>query len=232
MHDNANEGTLKTDRINVSYAAHFEIADKLVLRVGATGGYVNRKVDWDKLTFGDLIDPRYGYVYPAMQSKPPSTKAFFDCGIGIVGYMKNVYAGVAIDHLNQPDVSFISEGAREGLSSKLMVNVGGYIPLGDSSKMISINPDIIYQKQNDYDLTITSVTIRLKYILLGGGFRGDNNTMLLIGFENKFLRICYSYDRSFSSNVDFDSGEIFLAVKLFKVVPKKRKWTPINMEAF
>jgi type IX secretion system PorP/SprF family membrane protein len=232
MHDNAGEGTLITDRINASYAVHFEIADKLVLRVGATGGYVRRKVDWDKLTFGDLIDPRYGYVYPATESAPPSTKTFFDCGIGTVAYMKNVYAGVAIDHLNQPDESFISNSSGGELPSKLVVNIGAFIPIGDSSKMISINPDIIYQKQRDYDITITSVTIRLKYILLGCGFRGDDNTMLMCGFENKFLRISYSYDWISIGSRNYDSHELSLSVRLFKLVPKKRKWTAINMEAF
>lgn len=232
MYDNAGSGTMQTYRINASYAAHFEIADVLVVRVGVTGGYVNRKVDWDQLTFGDLIDPRYGFVYPTQQTKPPSTKSFFDCGIGTVAYIKNVYAGVAVDHLNQPDESFLSEGDGSELPAKLVLNVGGYIPIGDSSNFISINPDLLYEQQRDFTVTIPTVTFRLKYVLLGVGFRNDNTTMLMLGFENNFLRIGYSYDRSFSDNFNYDSNEIFVSVKLIKIAPKKRKWKAINMEAF
>ena len=231
MHDDAADGMLITDRFNGSYAAHFEVWDNLVVRLGVTGGYVKRQIDWGQLTFGDPLDPRNGNNYSSTGSSPASSKEFFDCGIGTVVYTKNVYVGIAIDHLNKPNQSFFSDTKSE-LDSKLVLNVGGFIPIGDSSKLISINPDLLFQRQRDYNITIPSVTVRIKYLLLGAGIRAENNTMLLVGFENKFLRVSYSYDRSFSSNLNFDSHEIFLSVKLFKVSPKKRNWKAINMEAF
>jgi len=234
MYDNAAEGTLQTNRINVSYAAHFEVTEKLVLRIGVTGGYVSRKADWDKLTFGDMIDPRYGYIYPTVESRPPSTKSFFDCGIGTVAYMKNFYFGAAIDHLNEPDESFITNAEGGNLPSKFLLNAGGYIPIGDEASKFSINPDIIYLSQRDFDQTTLSVTFRIKYLLLGSGISDYRDGIFLVGFENKFLRLSYSYDwTSFAySDLSAYSHEVFLSVKLFKVLPKKRTWTPINMEAF
>jgi type IX secretion system PorP/SprF family membrane protein len=233
LYDNVEESTMQTNRINVSYAAHFEIKEKLVLRIGFTGGYVNRKVDWDRLSFGDLIDPRYGFIYPVAETRPPSTKSFFDCGIGTAVYMKNFYIGFAIDHLNQPEESFISSVPAGNLESKLVLNAGSNIPIGDSEKQYSVNPDIIYIRQGDYDYAIPSITFRLKYFLIGSGFNSDKGFIMMAGFENKFLRIGYSRDWTYSELGDttFESWELTASVKLYKVAPKKRKWIPINIEA-
>jgi hypothetical protein len=148
--------------------------------------------------------------------------------------MKNFYFGAAIDHLTQPDESFISGAEGGNLPSKYMLNAGGYIPIGDEASKFSINPDIIYLSQRDFDQTILSVTFRIKYLLLGSGISDYRDGIFVIGFENKFLRISYSYDwTSFAySDLSAYSHEIFLSVRLFKVLPKKRTWTPINMEAF
>jgi type IX secretion system PorP/SprF family membrane protein len=234
MYDNVGERTMETNRINISYAVHFEVTEKLVLRIGATGGYVTRKVDWDKLTFGDLIDPRYGNIYPTVDSRPPSTISFFDCGIGTVAYMKNFYIGASIDHLSQPDESFITDAEGSELPSKFLLNAGGYIPLGNEEGKFSLNPDIMYLSQRDFDKTTLSVTFRIKYLLLGSGISDYQDGIFLIGFENKFLRLSYSYDWTSVAYADLAaySHELFLSVKLFHVHPKKKSWTPINMEAF
>ncbi|MEZ4889562.1 MAG: hypothetical protein R2779_03050 [Crocinitomicaceae bacterium] len=53
-------------------------------------------MDWDKLTFGDMIDPRKGFIY---QTGDRSTwwfgQGFFDASAGIVGYSDIFYFGVA-----------------------------------------------------------------------------------------------------------------------------------------
>jgi type IX secretion system PorP/SprF family membrane protein len=234
LYDDAGEGTMKTNRYNISYAAHFEIKNKLVLRAGFTGGYVNRKIDWDKLTFGDMIDPRYGFIYPTTETSPPSSLTFFDCGIGTVAYMKNFYLGCAIDHINEPEQTFIRSSSESKLSKKILVNAGLHFPLGDSTKQISINPDLVYLSQRDFNQTIASVTARLKYFLIGTGLRVNTGLMFSLGFENKFLRLSYCFDatRSALANATAGSHEFFLGFKIYGIHPNKGKWTPINMEAF
>ncbi len=204
-----------------------------MLRLGLTGGYVSRTFDWDKLTFGDLIDPRYGFVYPTTEERPPSSKKFFDCGIGVAAYMKNFYLNGAIDHLNEPDESFIKKSKGSNLPKKFLFNAGLHIPIGDSAKLISINPDVVYLKQRDFNMTITTVTVRLKYALIGVGAKTNSGFIFSVGAEGEYFRFCYSYDTEHSllANATGVSHEFSFAIKIANIFPKKGSWTAINLEA-
>lgn len=234
MYDNAGEMTMETSRLNLSYAAHFEINDQFKLRVGVTGGYVKRTIDWDKLTFGDLIDPRYGFIYPITTERPPSSKAFYDCGIGIVAYTKKIYFGFAADHLNQPDESFIRPAPGSRLPMKLIVNAGADFQIGSTDGRISISPDLIFLQQKSFTQTIASVTGKFYYLLIGTGLRIDNGFILSVGLENRWIRLCGSYDQSNSSlaNKVGASYELSVAFKLYTFLPAKGNWTPIGMKSF
>ena len=65
---------------------------------GAQATWNQKFVDWDKLTFGDQIDPRRGFVYKTgdvqrgrILSNNWGTKGFFDVTAGFVGFSKNFY---------------------------------------------------------------------------------------------------------------------------------------------
>ena len=234
MHDDAGDGTLMMDRVNLSYALHLEIGEELTVRIGGSGGYVKRTADWNKLTFGDMIDPRYGFVYPTTEVRPRSSITFWDFGAGFVIYTEKLYLGGAIDHLNEPDESFISQASGGKLPAKIMVNPGCNIRLGDAASLFSINPDLIYTKQKNFSQTVISVTAKLKYFLLGSGYRSNDGIIFSLGGEGKFFRIMYSYDRVISrlANSFGDSHELFISFRLYKIKPSKGKWTPINMVAF
>jgi type IX secretion system PorP/SprF family membrane protein len=234
LYDNAGEGTMQTSRVNLSYAVHLEIKQKLTLRVGITGGYVSRTVDWNKLTFGDMIDPRYGFVYPSTVAMPPSTITFFDCGIGIAAYTRKFYVNAAVDHLNEPDESFIRPAPGSNLPRKLLLNAGMHIRLTENSDRISLSPDILYLSQRDFSTTVASVTAKLGWLLLGAGMRINSGAIFSVGGELKFLRLMYSYDLENSSLAEAtgSSHELFIGFKLYMLKPAKGMWTPVNMVAF
>src|SRR5258705_11450238 len=62
LNDKAGEGTLTTSNISAVYAYQLNVTREFSVRFGMQGTYVQKKVDWDKLTFGDMIDPRYGFI--------------------------------------------------------------------------------------------------------------------------------------------------------------------------
>lgn len=233
LYDDAGEGTLQTSRVNLAYAFHYETKNNVVLRAGITGGYVTRKADWDKLTFGDMIDPRYGYVYPTTEERPPSTVSFFDLGAGVAMYTKKFYANIAADHINQPDESFIRIGPGAKLPMKVTVNAGLHLPLGNIENHISINPDVVFYNQQDFNSTIISATARLSWLLVGTGVRIDSGYLFLLGVESKYFRVGYTYDFSNSRLADASSGshEFLFAFKFIGLHPKKGTWTAFNLEA-
>ena len=57
---------------------------------GAKAAMVNKYLDWDKLTFGDMIDPRRGFIYQTGDVQRGGSRYFFDASAGVVGFNKHV----------------------------------------------------------------------------------------------------------------------------------------------
>ena len=65
-------------------------------------------LDWDKLTFGDMIDPRRGFIYQTGDvPRGNGRRGFFDVSMGAVGFSKHFFFGGAVHHINRPDESMI-----------------------------------------------------------------------------------------------------------------------------
>src|SRR5436190_16649719 len=86
MNDQAGEGTLTTTNASLIYAYHLNVSREFSIKFGFQATYVQKKVDWDKLRFGDQIDPKYGFVYNTTEIRPETTKSFFDFSAGVLAY--------------------------------------------------------------------------------------------------------------------------------------------------
>ena len=86
LSDKAGEGTLATTNISGMYAYQLNVNRKFSMRFGLQATYVQKRLDWDKLTFGDMIDPRYGYVYATQETRPNESKSFADFSAGVLAY--------------------------------------------------------------------------------------------------------------------------------------------------
>ncbi len=45
------------------YSYNLPVNRKLSVRLGMQATYIQKSIDWSKLTFGDMIDERYGFIY-------------------------------------------------------------------------------------------------------------------------------------------------------------------------
>ncbi|MBK6988993.1 MAG: PorP/SprF family type IX secretion system membrane protein [Bacteroidetes bacterium] len=77
MNDKAGEGTLTTTNISAIYSYQLNINREFSIKFGMQGTYAQKKVDWDKLTFGDMIDPRFGFIYQTQETRPNENKSFW-----------------------------------------------------------------------------------------------------------------------------------------------------------
>src|SRR5262249_29117849 len=147
----AGEGTLTTTNVSLMYAYQLNVTREFSIRAGFQGTYAQKKVDWEKLTFGDMIDPRYGFIYPTSEIQPVTSKSFWDFSAGLLAYSTSVYGGVAVNHLTQPEESFIQPSPGSTLPMKITAHVGGMIPLSNSrSDETFLSPNVLYQVQRDF----------------------------------------------------------------------------------
>ena len=98
--DKQGKGTINTGMIGLIYSYHLQVNRKFSMLFGARAGYYQKTLDRDKLTFGDMIDPRKGFIYQTGDQIGSQSKQFFDASAGVVGYSKLVFFGLAAYHLN------------------------------------------------------------------------------------------------------------------------------------
>ena len=63
MHDQQGQATIQTSMIGVIYSYNLKVNRKFSLMFGVKAAYFQKFLDWNKLTFGDMIDPRRGFIY-------------------------------------------------------------------------------------------------------------------------------------------------------------------------
>ena len=119
---------------------------------GAKASWFQKFLDWDKLTFGDMIDQRRGFIYQTGDvPRGNGRRGFFDASAGFVGFGKGFYFGGAVHHLNRPDESMILGQSR--LPMRFTGHAGADIAIGSKGRYASttsIMPNIIYQYQNGF----------------------------------------------------------------------------------
>ena len=129
LQDKAGESTLTTTNVSGIYSYQLNVTREFSIRLGLQGTYAQKRVDWNKLTFGDMIDPRYGFIYETQEQRPNETRNFWDFSSGIVAYSNRYYGGVAVHHMTEPQEFFITEAPGSKLPMKITAHAGAIIPI-------------------------------------------------------------------------------------------------------
>jgi type IX secretion system PorP/SprF family membrane protein len=219
MHDMQGQGTIQTSMLGVSYSYYLKVNRKFRLMFGTQAAYYQKYLDWSKLTFGDMIDPRRGFIYQTGDvPRGNGRRGFFDVSAGMVGFSKNFYFGAAFHHLNRPDESLILGQSR--LPIKITGHIGANIKLGQRGRYSSttfLSPNIIYQNQNGFQQLNVGAYLKYESFTIGAWYRNKDAFILTVGINTDNYRIGYSYDLTVSplgNGVSGGSHEVSLGINL------------------
>lgn len=218
MHDQQGQGTIYTSMLGLVYSYHLKVNRKFSMLFGVRAAMFNKFLDWDKLTFGDMIDPRRGFIYQTGDVPRGGSRYFFDASAGFVGYSKSFFFGGAVHHLNRPNESMIVGESR--LPMRFTGHIGAEIKLGKNSQYnnsTSIMPNIIYQYQNGFQEINLGTYIKYGAFTAGAWFRNRDAFILSIGVNTGKFKIGYSYDVTVSrlnNGVSGGSHEVSLGINL------------------
>lgn len=234
-HDQQGQGTIKTTMLGLIYSYHATLTRKWKLLFGVRAAWYQKSLDWDKLTFGDMIDPRRGFIYATGDVPRGGTRGFFDASAGAVIYNKNFFAGAAMHHLNRPNESMIIGDSK--LPIRITAHMGAEIQLGAKSKYsntTSIMPNVIYQYQNGFQELSVGTYIKYGAFNAGAWYRNRDAFILTIGINTGKFRLGYSYDVTISklnNGVSGGSHEISLGFNL-KCKKSVQKFRMISCPSF
>lgn len=218
-YDQQGRGTINTSMLALIYSYHLKVNRKFSLLFGAQASYYQKSLDASKLTFGDMIDPRKGFIYATGESLKSSGRQFFDASMGVIGYSKNFYAGLAAFHLNTPNESMITNG-NSILNMRFTAHAGAIIPLvkgGRGTVATSLMPNIIFQYQQGFMEMNIGTYVKHGNLTFGAWFRNRDAFILSLGIQTKTFRIGYSYDVTVSSlnnGTSYGSHEVSMGFNL------------------
>ena len=191
-YDNA-FGALRTFTNSLAYAPKIKIK-KFSISPGIKFSYVYTSIDISKLTFGDMIDSYGGYTGTTSETVYPSV-SYFDLSSGVVLNTTSFYVGFDVEHLLEPNESFV--GGESPLPRRYALTAA--YTYQSKNKKISITPNLLWQKQQDFYMLMTTATFKYKWFLVGGGYRFGDAMLAMAGIEFHGLRINYSYDNTTST---------------------------------
>ncbi len=227
VHDDQAHGTLMTDVFSLGYAQHFSFNDgKLKIIPSLQTSFGVKRLDRSKLTFGENIDPRRGFVWNEPTAAPSARKTYFDLSSGLLVNYKHFYFGATAFHINQPD---------EGLSgaSKLPLRFGFHASYNfNISENVLMNVFGMYEQQQKFSFYQFSTNVLLyKHIIIGAGYRYSLMPIANIGYRHNYFTVQagYGITNSIASNITYSSWELAASFNLRnkdnrKLVTDFEKW--------
>lgn len=217
-HDQQGQGTINHTTLSLIYSYHLKVNRKFTMLFGGKATWNQKSLDWDKLTFGDMIDPRRGFIYGTNDIPRGGNKGFFDASAGFVGFSKNFFFGFSAHHLNRPNESVIIGDSK--MPIRLTGHMGAEIPLGSKSKYsntTSIMPNIIYQYQQGFMELNIGTYVKYGVFTAGAWLRNRDAFILSVGLNTGEFKVGYSYDVTVSRLNNATSGgshEVSLGLSL------------------
>ena len=236
MHDMQGQGTIQTSMIGGIYSYNLKVNRKFSVMFGARAAYFQKFLDWDKLTFGDMIDPRRGFIYQTGDvPRGNGRRGFFDVSAGMVGFTKNFYFGVAGHHLNRPAESMILGQSK--LPVRVTGHMGANIKIGQRGRYSSttfLSPNIIYQYQNGFQELNIGAYLNYSSLNIGVWYRNKDAFVFIVGAKTEKFNIGYSYDLTVSklgNGLTGGSHEISMQINL-KCKKKAKNFRKISCPSF
>ena len=195
---------IKENFLLLTFAYRFDIGE-LVIRPGIGLGYRIKILDFTQLTFGDMIDPRYGFIYQSQTTFVNSASGSGDLNIGVEYMYRNLFLETVMQHVTQPNEGIHSRPVKK--VREFLIHSGIRLKLAD--KLI-VTPYVLSRIVHYY----SSFT---------PGVLGEIGEKLLLG-------ISYENLNTITLNTGLNFGKVFRLQASLGVItiPRWREVMPIS----
>ncbi|WP_207426201.1 PorP/SprF family type IX secretion system membrane protein [Pedobacter sp. SYSU D00535] len=176
MVNRSSEGTAYLKKTSLSgiysYSVSFENA---VLSFGLIGGLINRKIDYDKLVFGDQLNK--DGIIPGGETNASlpafNSKFYFDAGAGLNLVLGNLMVGGAAQHLNKPDESFTGSKALLDMRYNGHLSYRWALDYYDEENSPLLIPSVLYYQHGQFRSVSAGMQYKFRRANVGVWFRGE-----------------------------------------------------------
>jgi type IX secretion system PorP/SprF family membrane protein len=161
-------GIINDLRGGISYAYFLKAGRDLYINAGLSAGVFRRGFSFANAVLPDMIDPFGGPVLQPGELLAAESRTVLDIGAGLLIMYREFFAGLALNHLSQPDIS--AGSATEYLGRKLTFHAATSIGLGGSGNL-ALRPAGYAEIQADRFMAALGSSLESKMLSV--------NTMLL-----------------------------------------------------
>ncbi|MES2275785.1 MAG: type IX secretion system membrane protein PorP/SprF [Bacteroidota bacterium] len=203
-------GPISQTTMNMSYAYHLGLTEKLNLAVGVSAGINHISLNTNEITLENPLDPAIANGNNS-QWKP-------DLGAGIWAYSSNYYIGASVQQLLKQNLYF---GTDKTVTQSQTVphyffTTGIKLPMGDDLSLLpSVLVKVIQPVPTTFDVNLKMAFRDIFWV--GGSYRKDDSFGALAGFNvSSSINVGYSYDLTTSALKTVSNGthEIVIGILL------------------
>ncbi len=206
---NDQAGPMHNTGVNVTYAYHIPLKDKMTLSFGITGMLNNISVGWSSINIEKPADPAF--------TGNAAMSWVGDAGAGVYLYKPRFYLGLSVNHLMQSRFG-LTHAAGADLAKfyrQYYLTTGFVVPVKET---IDFRPSLLLKYVNAAPAVgeIDGTFIFYQRLFVGAGYRAgkrvnmpgtDNMLIGILEFEiTHSIRIGYSYDHYLDQTGEYNSG--------------------------
>jgi type IX secretion system PorP/SprF family membrane protein len=198
-----------------------------LLSIGFNVGYVNKRIDFSKLTFDNQWNGKF-FDITAPSNEPFLTNQvnYFNLQAGAnYAYYPNDNAylnvGVSVSNINRPNESFFSPSLTDTrLSTRITTFVNGSFRAGDAW---IVNPNVYVSKMSTAYEIVGGINGQRKLdeegntqLILGAYYRLNDALIPMIGFQQSSLRLTFNYDATMSGLKNYNQSRGAYEISIVK----------------
>lgn len=218
LRDAAGAGSLTSTKAYASVAYHQVLGLNSLLSLGFNAGWVNKKIDFSKLTFDNQWNGQFfdNKNLPSNENFAYDQVNYLDISLGAnYAYFPtdNIYinGGLSVMHINRPVESFFDASKVDArLSMRYNAFLNALVKLNDSW---ILNPNLYYSEMTGTKEFVAG--LNAAYNLSGDGtmqviggiyMRGNDAVIPTIGYQWGGMKLTVSYDATISSLSSYNNA--------------------------
>ncbi|HLP11636.1 MAG TPA: type IX secretion system membrane protein PorP/SprF [Flavobacteriales bacterium] len=219
-----NNYALSRQSYYLNYTSNIRVSKLVSIRAFFGGGYFFKKVDWSVLSFGDMIDPRRGFIYMSNDVPRGGSVGNVDFNAGLGAKISFVTLAVSASHLTQPDESLVK--GKSPLPMHFTAQIGlDYDFLVSRQGKLKVLPFFMFNQQGAISTFQYGSVFEVKGIRVGIASRRNDAIHIMAGYNHKFFGINIGYDYTNSELQGLTGGafETNFVLKMGKNVRELQK---------
>jgi type IX secretion system PorP/SprF family membrane protein len=224
MYDRELNGVINSLNTSFLYSYHIQADNSLFFSMALEAGFVYKQFNTSGLIFPGMIDQGTGTItgtYPLPFED--GQKIFPDFSFGVTGQLDDVYFGIALHHLTQPDQSIIDGDQVGNLPLKITLHAGAkghQFRRGLLSRGFTLSPNLVYRQQGSFKQINTGIYTKEDWLTFGMWYRYNlsmrpDALIAMVGIQKSKFQLGYSFDFSLSNVAAYSYGSHEISLVFF-----------------